>query len=69
MAIVKIEKKEGFRLGRIRLEVVPSAAGFLLRVGPLTLQLDRESTEELMCLLAEALEPGDLLDVTTTDSN
>lgn len=68
LAVVKNEKKER-RPGRVRLEVVSSAAGFLLKVGPVTLLLDREAAEELMCLLAEALEPGDPLDIATTDSN
>ena len=43
------------------LEVAPSKRGFYVRVGAVLISLDRQSTEDLMFLLAEALEAGDAL--------
>ena len=40
-----------------------------MKIGPMFLCLDREAAEELMCLLADALEPGDPLGVIRADSN
>jgi hypothetical protein len=50
-------------------DVVSSARGFVLTVGPVSLLLDREAAEELTCLLVDALEPTEPSDVNTTDSN
>ena len=69
MAIRKPEKKHRFRNVRSRLEVGSSARGFLVTVGPMTVLLDREAAEELTCLLVDALEPRDPLDITGTGSN
>ena len=69
MAVSKNEKRERFWRGRIRLEVVSSTDGFVLSVGPVSLRLDREAAEEIMCQLADALEPGDPLEVATNGSN
>jgi hypothetical protein len=54
---------------RARLDIVRSGEGFIMTIGPVFLCLDREAAEELMCLLADALEPGDPLGVIPTDSN
>jgi hypothetical protein len=43
------------------LGIAPSKHGFILRIGPLFLSLDRHAAEELMYLLAEALEVADPL--------
>lgn len=42
---------------RVVLDIVPSKGGFILRIGPVYLSLDREVTEQLMYLLVEALDP------------
>jgi hypothetical protein len=68
LAVRKNEKRESARRG-LRLEVVPSAGGFLVTVGPVSLLLDHAAAEEMMCLLADALEPSDPLDLSTTSSN
>jgi hypothetical protein len=49
--------------GASDLEVVPSGGGFILKVGPMSLWVDRAAAEELMCLLADVLEPSEPLDV------
>jgi hypothetical protein len=69
MAIRKPEKKHRFRNVRSRLEVGASAHGFLVTVGAVTVLLDREAAEELTCLLVDALEPRDPLDIAGTGSN
>ena len=69
MAVGKPKKRHRFRNVRSRLEVGSSARGFLVTVGPLTVLLDREAAEELTCLLVDALEPRDPLDITRTGSN
>jgi hypothetical protein len=43
------------------LEVATSKRGFYVRIGAVLISLDRQSTEDLMFLLAEALEAGDPL--------
>lgn len=40
----------------LTLDVVPNRRGFILKVGPVFVSLDRPTAEELLCLLAEALE-------------
>jgi hypothetical protein len=52
-----------------RLDVVPSDDGFIVRIGAVCLSLDRDAAEELMCLLADALEPGDFLAIASFGSN
>jgi hypothetical protein len=41
----------------------------VVTVGPVSLLLNREAAVEIMCQLAEALEPGDPIDVATAGSN
>jgi len=43
------------------LDVAPSKHGFIVRIGPIFLSLDRHAAEELMYLLAGALEVADPL--------
>jgi hypothetical protein len=69
LAIIKSDKRRTVRRRHVRLEIVSSAAGFLLRAGPVSLLLDREAAEELMLLLADALEPSDPLGIARTGSN
>jgi hypothetical protein len=69
LAVSKSDKAESLRRPNIRLEVAPAAGGFLVTVGPVSLLLDRTAAEELMCLLADALEPGDPLDLVATGRN
>ena len=45
------------------LDVAPSKHGFIVRIGPMFLSLDRHAAEELMYLLAEALEVADPLGI------
>ena len=45
------------------LDVTPSEHGFIVRVGPMVMSLDRRGAEELMLTLAEALEVGDPLGI------
>jgi len=45
------------------MDVAPSKHGFIVRIGPMFLSLDRHRAEELMFLLAEALEVGDPLGI------
>jgi hypothetical protein len=47
----------------LALDVAPSKHGFILRIGPVFLSLDRHAAEELMYLLAEALEVADPLGI------
>ena len=47
----------------IVLDVARSEHGFIVRIGPMSLSLDRREVEDLMYLLAEALEVGDPLGV------
>lgn len=49
----------------VALDIVPNRRGFILKVGPVFLSLDRPTAEELLCLLAEALEVSDPLGITT----
>jgi hypothetical protein len=57
MAVRKNKKRDRFPNVGGHLEVVSSARGFLVIVGPVTLLLDREAAEELTCRLVDALEP------------
>ncbi len=52
----------------IVLDIAPSKHGFILRIGPVFLSLDRLAAEELMYLLAEAMEVADPLGI-ARDSN
>ncbi len=64
------DKSPKWRFDRAaRLDIVRSGEGFIMTIGPVFLSLDREGAEELMCLLADALEPADPLGVISTDSN
>jgi hypothetical protein len=45
----------------LSLDVAPSKHGFIVRIGPVFLSLERQAAEELMYLLAQALEVGDPL--------
>ena len=45
------------------LDVTPFQKGFIVRIGPMFLSMDRHGAEELMFLLAEALEVGDPLGI------
>jgi hypothetical protein len=47
----------------LALDVVPSKHGFILRIGPVFLSLGRQAAEDLMYLLAEALEVAEPLDL------
>jgi hypothetical protein len=47
----------------LALDVASSKHGFIVRIGPVFLSLDRHAAEELMYLLAEALEVGDPLGI------
>jgi hypothetical protein len=47
----------------LALDVAPSKHGFILRIGPVFLSLDRHASEELMYLLSEALEISDPLGI------
>jgi hypothetical protein len=49
----------------LTVDVVPNRREFILRVGPVFVSLDRPTTEELLYLLAEALEISDPLGITT----
>lgn len=69
MAVRKPEKKHRIRNVRSRLAVGASARGFLVTVGRVSVLLDREAAEELTCLLVDALEPRDPVDLTGTGSN
>jgi hypothetical protein len=64
------DKRPRWRVDRgARLDVVRSGDSFILTIGPVFLCLDREAAEELVCLLADALEPADPPGVSPTDSN
>jgi hypothetical protein len=69
LAVRKIQKREQFRIRRNRLDVVTCDDGFLVTIGPVSLLLDRAAAQEVMCLLADALEPGDPLDISPVSSN
>jgi hypothetical protein len=47
----------------LTLDVASSKHGFIVRIGPVFLSLERQAAEELMYLLAEALEVGDPLGI------
>ena len=66
VATVRLVK---FRSDYDRLAVGPSAGGFEVTVGSISVWLDRDTAEELMCLIATALEPGDPLWNDSTGSN
>lgn len=59
------ERKSRLDPEDLSLDVVPNRGGFILKVGPVFLSLDRPTTEELLYLLAEALEISDPLGITT----
>ena len=42
-----------------RMEVIASGSGFILVIGSTFFWLDREAVEDLMCLMADALESDD----------
>lgn len=65
MAASEIKERDSFLHRTTQIDVVPSGSGFLLTVGPVTLMLDRESADEILCLLADALEPTDPLETMT----
>jgi hypothetical protein len=69
LAARKTKNRDRFLHRNTTVEVFSSGSGFLLTVGPVTLLLDRESTEELMCLVADALESDDPLNIAPTGSN
>jgi hypothetical protein len=69
MAVRRSGKKDRIRNVSSRLEVISSARGWLVTVGPVTLLLDREAAEELTCLLLDALEPRVPLALARTGSN
>jgi hypothetical protein len=56
-------------LANPRFDIIPSDDGFILRVGAVVLCLGREAAEELMGLLADALEPEDRQGIASTPSN
>jgi hypothetical protein len=64
------DKRAKWKIGRdVRLDVLAADDGFIVAVGPAFFLLDREAAEELVCLLADALELGDPTRVVATDSN
>jgi hypothetical protein len=69
LAVSKKDKRKSFRRPNVRLDVASAAGGFLVTLGPVSLLLDRAQSEELMCRLADALEPGDPLDLVATGWN
>lgn len=58
MAPSKKTKKARFQFHsrRVRLDVLPLDAGFILTVGPASLWLNHETAEEMALLLADAIE-------------
>jgi hypothetical protein len=67
----KNRKRKTPRQRKDPLRIVSFGGGFLLTIGPVSLLLDRPTAEEIMCLLADALEPDDpiLPSVTSPGSN
>ena len=63
-------KRPTWRVDRgARLEVLASSGGFIVVIGPAFFWLDRDATEDLTCLLADALESGDPVLAPPRDSN
>ena len=55
--------------GTDRFEVVSSEDGFVVRIGTVCVTLDRHGAEELLCRLADALEPDDpSVDISTAST-
>lgn len=52
-----------------RMEVLASGSGFIVVIGPAFFWLDREALEDLMCLMADALESDDPVAPRPRDSN
>jgi len=51
------------------MEVVPSRGQFIIRLGSVFVALTRDSAEEMLCLLANALEADDPLEIVSSSSN
>jgi hypothetical protein len=67
--VAVIKKGERPRHPGARVDILSSGDGFLLTLGPVSLVLDRETAEEVMCLLADALEPNEPFDLAQSGSN
>ena len=52
-----------------RVEVIASGNGFIVVIGAAFFWLDREALEDLMCLMADALESDDPVVARARDSN
>jgi hypothetical protein len=51
------------------MEVIASGNGFIVVIGAAFFWLDREALEDLMCLMADALESDDPVVARARDSN
>jgi hypothetical protein len=69
LAFTRNEMREIFGREDIHLDVSSSGDGFVLTVGGISVLFDRCAAEEIVGMLADALEPTDPLDFTTTGSN
>jgi hypothetical protein len=69
LAFSKNEKRKKLEREDIHLEVSSSGNGFVLTVGPISVLFDRYAAEEIIGMLADALEPSDRLDFTSADWN
>jgi hypothetical protein len=63
------EMREIFGREDIHLDVSSSGNGFVLTVGGISVLFDRYAAEEIVGMLADALEPSDQLDLTTNGSS
>lgn len=55
------------RRAQVQIDVV--GASFILTVGSVSLLLDRDAVEEIMCVIADSLEKIDPLDLSPPESN
>jgi hypothetical protein len=63
-------KRPRWRVDRgSRLEVLEAGSEFIVVIGSAFFWLDRDAAEDLMCLLADALESSDPLTALPRDSN
>lgn len=69
MGFTENENEEAFGREDIHLEVSSSGNGFVLTVGGISVLFDRYAAEEIVGMLAEALEPTDPLELTKAGSN
>ncbi len=54
---------------RVELDVRPCGRGFVMTIGTLSFLLNRTAAEEILCLLADALERDDPLQLLSADPN